>query len=293
MPYLFIDEILMPKRLERITTLALCVNIFLFLVKSAAGIISNSIAVISEAVNSLTDIITSIAIKYGVRLSREEPDEKHQFGHAAAQPLAAFIVAAFALVAGIKVIEESINRIIDPADLNITTAIYVVLILNIFIKIFLNRYQVKVGNLFNSTAIKAAAVDSINDVMASAIALLGIICVSLGLQFIDGIAGIIVAFFILRSGYEVAKENIDYLMGKSADDSLLVEIVNRAMKIKGVNGFNDLRSYYVGDKFHVEFHIEVNKQLSTKESHDIGKEVQKCIEEMEHIQKAFIHIDPV
>ena len=155
----------MPKRLTRITTLALFVNIFLFLIKTIAGIVSNSIAVISEAVNSLTDIITSIAIKYSVHLSRQKPDKKHQFGHGAAQPLAAFIVAAFALVVGIKIIEESIRRIIDPQDLNITTAIYVVLIINIIVKILLNRYQVKIGNLFNSAAVKAASVDSINDVM--------------------------------------------------------------------------------------------------------------------------------
>jgi len=283
----------MPKRLSGITTIALFVNIFLFLIKAAAGIVSNSIAVISEAVNSLTDIITSIAIKYSVHLSRQEPDKKHQYGHAAAQPLAAFIVAAFALVVGIKIIEESIKRIIDPQDLNITSAIYVVLIINIIIKILLNRYQAKIGFLFNSAAVKAAAVDSFNDVLASSIALLGIICAALGLQFIDGIAGILVAFFILKSGYEVAKENIDYLMGKSADDNLVVEMVKKAMNVEGVIGLNDMRSYYVGDKFHVEIHIEVGKEITTKESHDIGKEVQHCIENMEQVQKAFIHIDPV
>jgi len=283
----------MPKRLSRITTLALFVNIFLFLIKAVAGVVSNSIAVISEAVNSLTDIITSIAIKYSVHLSRQAPDKKHQYGHAAAQPLAAFIVAAFALVVGIKIIEESIKRIIAPQDLNITSAIYVVLITNIVIKIFLNRHQLKIGKMFNSAAVKAAAIDSINDVLASSIALLGIICAKLGLQFIDGVAGIMVAFFILKSGYDVAKENIDYLMGKSADDHLTAEIINRALQVDDVIGFNDLRTYYVGDRFHVELHIEVEKNLSTKESHDIGKKVQKNVEELQHVQKAFIHIDPV
>lgn len=283
----------MPKRLDRITYLALFVNIFLFFIKAGAGIVSNSIAVISEAVNSLTDIIASIAIRYSVRLSRQKPDKKHQFGHAAAEPLAAFIVAAFALVAGIKVIEESVKRIIDPQDLKITAAIFGILIINILVKIVLNRYQIKIGKLFNSAAVKAAAVDSINDVLASTLALLGIICASFGFKFIDGVAGILVAFFILKSGYEVAKENIDFLMGKSADESLLFEMINRAMRVNGVTGFNDIRSYYVGDKFHVEFHIEVKKDISTKESHDIGKEVQNCIEEIEQVQKAFIHIDPV
>src|SRR4030042_2222978 len=271
----------MPKRLTRITTLALFVNLFLFIIKALAGIISNSIAVISEAVNSLTDIITSIAIKYSVHVSKQEPDKKHQFGHGAAQPLAAFIVAAFALVVGIKVIEESVNRIISQEELNITTAIYIVLIVNIIIKLLLNRYKTKIGNLFNSAAVRAAAVDSSNDVLASSIALLGIICAAYGLRFVDGIAGILVAFFILKSGWEVAKENVDYLMGKSADEHTVSEIINKVMQVKGVRGFNDLRSYYVGDKFHIEIHVEVAKNISTKASHDIGTKVQKCIEELE------------
>jgi len=283
----------MPRRLKKVTNLTLAVNIILFLIKVFIGFISNSIAVISEAVNSLTDIISSIAIKISVKVSRQQPDANHQFGHNAAQPIAAFIVAVFAFVVGIKIIEESINRIVNPAEINTNLIVYVVLIITMVTKIYLSRYQRNIGNLFESPAIKAAAIDSLNDVLAAGIALAGIIAADAGLNYVDGIAGLFIASFILKTGYEVARENIDYLMGRAADEKTIIEAVNRAVHVKGVEGFNDVRSHFVGDKIHIEFHVEVDKNLTTKESHDIGKEVQLSIEKMDKVQKVFIHIDPI
>ncbi|MBU1095013.1 MAG: cation diffusion facilitator family transporter [Bacteroidetes bacterium] len=283
----------MSQRLNKATNIGIVVNIFLFIIKAAAGIISNSIAIISEAVNSLTDIVSSIAIKYSVHLSKQKPDEKHQFGHGAAEPIAAFIVAVFAFVLGFKIIEESIKRILSPEDINASLLVYLILITTIITKIILSQYQRKIGKIYNSTAIKAASIDSLNDILASSIALVGVIASSLNFKVVDGIAGILVAMFIFKTGYEVAVENLDYLMGKSADDQLIIRIMNKSLKIKGVMGLNDIRSHYVGDKFHIEIHIEVDKNCTTKISHDIGKEVQNQLEEMAEIQKVFVHIDPV
>lgn len=279
--------------LKKATTLALFLNIILFLLKLTVGIISNSLTVISEAVNSSTDIISSLAVKYSIRISSMKPDDKHQFGHTAAQPIATFIVAVFAGVLGLDIVQESVKRILTPAEINISTPVYLVLGVTIIIKLIMNRYQLYVGNKFNSTAVRAQAVDSINDVMASSLALIGVIGVQIGYPRIDGIGGLLVAFFILRSGYEIAKENVDYLMGKAADENLIMEITSRALKVGGVEGLNDLRSHYVGDKFHIEIHIEVKRSVSTKESHDIGKEVQYAIEALPEVRKVFVHIDPV
>lgn len=283
----------MPKRLNKATNIGITVNVFLFFIKAFAGIISNSIAVISEAVNSLTDIVSSAAIKYSVYVSGKKPDKDHQFGHSAAQPIAAFIVAVFAFVVGIKIVEESIGRIIKPEELNASVIVYTILAVNISMKIILSRYQLTIGKQYASTAMKAASVDSLNDVLSSLIALIGLISASLGLRIVDGISGILVAFFIFKTGFEVAKENLDYLMGKAADEKLILEIANKALHVEGVEGFNDLRSHYVGDKFHIEIHIEVDRNIDTRQSHDIGKAVQTEIEKMPAIQKVFVHIDPV
>lgn len=283
----------MPHRLKRATDIALVINIFLFIIKSIVGILSNSIAVISEALNSLTDILSSLGIKYAVQLSREKPDPKHQFGHTPAQPIAAFILAVFAFVVGINIIEESVKRLVAPQIINTIPAVYVVLIITIIIKIALNRYQIKIGKMFNSPAIKAASVDSINDVLASSIALVGVIGAAYNLKFIDSVAGIMVAMFIFKTGYEVAKENLDYLMGRSASKEFDEKLKAIAKDIKGVKGINDLRSHYVGNKFHIEIHIEVDKELNTRTSHDIGNQVKFTLEKLEEVQKVFVHVDPV
>lgn len=283
----------MPGKLNKAATNSIAINIFLFIIKVAAGFISNSIAIISEAVNSLTDIVSSAAIRYALYVSKKKPDKDHQFGHGAAQPLASFVVAVFAFVLGIKIVEEAAKRIIEPQEVNANIVVYTILFITIISKIALSRYQFNIGKKFASTALKAAGVDSLNDVLSSSIALCGLFFSGMGLYYIDGITGIIVAAFIFKTGYEIAKQNLDYLMGRAADEKLILEIANRALKVNGVKGFNDLRSHYVGDKFHVEIHIEVDKNSITKVSHDIGKEVQFEIEKIKEIQKVFVHIDPV
>lgn len=283
----------MVKILRRATYLSLFVNIFLFVIKIIVGVISNSIAVISDAINSLTDIIASAVIMYSVRVSLKKPDEEHQFGHNAAQPIAVFLIVLFTGVIGINVVEESIRRIISPDKIHISSAVYIVLGITILVKIILTRYQSNVGKTFKSPALKASAVDSLNDVLASSLSIIAVFIVGLGFPYVDGIGGILIAFFILKSGYEVAKENLDYLMGRSAGEHLILEIANRALAVKGVVGMNDLRSHYVGNKFHIEIHIEVDKSISTELSHDIGNKVKFAILEIDEIQQVFVHIDPV
>jgi cation diffusion facilitator family transporter len=283
----------MAKILKRAAGLSLLVNCFLFLIKAAAGFASNSIAIISDAINSLTDIVSSIAILYSIKVSLKKPDDEHQFGHHAAQPIAVFVIALFSGVVGIEVIKESISRISTPGEISITLPVYIIIISTIFIKFFLTRFQSKIGKDFKSPGLKASAVDSLNDVLASSLSLIGVVGVQLGFPYVDGAAGILIAFFIFKSGYEIAKENIDYLMGKSAGDDLLLEIANTALKINGVKGINELRSHHVGNKFHVEIHIDVDKKVSTEASHDIAVKVQRAVLNLPDINKVFVHIDPI
>jgi cation diffusion facilitator family transporter len=283
----------MVKILKRATYLSLIVNIFLFAMKIVVGVISNSIAVISDAINSLTDIVSSAVIMYSVGVSLKKPDDEHQFGHNAAQPIAVFLIALFTGVVGINVVEESIRRIITPGKIHVNSAVYIVLAITVIVKILLTRYQSNVGRAFKSPALKASAVDSLNDVLASSLSIIAVFVVELGFPYVDGIAGILIAFFIFKSGYEIAKENLDYLMGRSAEEQLILEIAKRAMAVEGVVGMNDLRSHYVGNKFHIEIHIEVDKNISTELSHNIGNKVKFSIQEIDEVQQAFVHIDPV
>ena len=114
----------------------------------------------------------------------------------------------------------------------------------------------------------------------------------IGIYVLDSAAALFISLFIFYSCYRIGIENIDYLMGKAPPLQYIEKIKKTVLKIKGVAGINDVRAHYVGNKIHIEIHIEVGKKLSTERSHGIGKDVQRAVEAFDYVDKAFIHIDP-
>ncbi|MFQ5586643.1 MAG: cation diffusion facilitator family transporter, partial [Thermodesulfobacteriota bacterium] len=161
------------------------------------------------------------------------------------------------------------------------------------VKFLMARYFKKVGDELRSPAIKASAVDSINDVYLAIATLIAIAGAALGYQFLDPLAGLVISGWIIYSGYHIGMENIDYLMGSAPDKELTETIKSAALSVDGVQSLNDVRAHYVGNFIHVEVHVEVDRHLSTFDSHAIGENAARAIENLEAIEKAFIHIDPV
>jgi cation diffusion facilitator family transporter len=278
---------------KKATILNLIVNIFLFLLKLVAGILSKSIAIISDAINSFTDIITSIIIWYSVKLSRKKADNDHPYGHHRAQPIAGLIVAVIALILGFEVIKSSIERFFFDGIIVINYYSYIALIIAVLTKFLLAAYLIAIGKKERSPALKAAGIDSRNDVLSSLVALIGIIGYSFGLNYLDAIAGILIGLIIIKFSIDIAKENIPYLMGESPDKVYYNKIQKKIMKIKNIKKIHDLKIHYVGNYFHIEVHIEVDGNISTKKSHEISNEVQKKLESLTEVDKVFVHIDPV
>lgn len=282
----------MQGKVEKASRFSLISNIFLFIIKLFAGILSGSIAVISDAINSLSDILTNIAVHFSVKVSYKVADSDHQYGHHAAQPLAAMMLAIFAGVAGITVVRESITRIIEPTIQDILVYPIIVLSITIILKSFMTIYFRKVSIKYDSPAVRALSIDSLNDVLSSLIALFAIVISSLNLKFVDGIAGILIAFFIFRAGYHVAKENIDYLMGKAASNELMNNIANRTLSVKGVLGINGLRSHQFGNKYHIEVKIKVDSNQLTKDSYKVAMQVKEAVSQIPQVADVFVHLEP-
>ena len=282
----------MQQKVIKASQFSLVSNIFLFIIKLTAGILSNSIAVISDAINSLSDVLTNIAVYFSVKISYKSADLDHQYGHHAAQPIAAMILAIFAGVAGITVIRESIARIIEPTIQDVLIFPVIVLSITIVLKSVMSYYFRIISKKYDSPAVRALSIDSLNDVLSSLIALIAILVSTYNLKYLDGVAGILIAFFIFRAGYHVAKENIDYLMGKAASQELIDEISNRAQKVNGVLGLSGLRSHQFGNKYHVEVKIKVNQNHSTKDSYKIAQEVKELITQLPEVADVFVHIEP-
>lgn len=282
----------MQEKVIKASRFSLVSNFFLFCIKLIAGILSNSIAVISDAINSLSDILTNIAVYFSVKVSYKVADSEHQYGHHAAQPIAAMMLAIFAGVAGITVIRESISRIIEPTIQDFLYFPVIVLCITIVLKSFMSYYFKSVSKKYDSPAVRALSIDSLNDVLSSLIALIAIVISSYDLKYFDGVAGILIAFFIFRAGYHVAKENIDYLMGKAASQELISEISDRAKKVDGVLELSGLRSHQFGNKYHVEVKIKVDKNHTTKDAYKIAQEVKILVTQLPEVADVFVHVEP-
>lgn len=282
----------MQGKVEKASRFSLISNIFLFIIKLFAGTLSGSIAVISDAINSLSDVLTNIAVHFSVKVSYKVADSDHQYGHHAAQPLAAMMLAIFAGVAGITVVRESITRIIEPTIQDILVYPIIVLSITIILKSFMTIYFRKVSIEYDSPAVRALSIDSLNDVLSSLIALFAIVISSLNLKFVDGIAGILIAFFIFRAGYYVAKENINYLMGKAASNELMNDIANRTLNVNGVLGIDGLRSHQFGNKYHIEVKIKVDSNQLTKDSYKVAMQVKEAVSQIPQVADVFVHLKP-
>ena len=277
----------------RATVVNILGNLFLFTIKIWAALVSGSIALLSEAFNSLTDIVSSIAVFICVRISDKEADEGHPFGHSRAEPVAGIVVAVFAGILGFEVIRTSFNRLVMGKEVFVGTLTLFVPVITAALKGAMFWYFRRVGRAAISPAIIASSVDSLSDVFVAIAALVGIAGVRMGYWYLDPMAGLVISLWIIYTGYRIGMENIDYLMGKAPDAALMDDIKRAALMVKGVKAINTARAHYVGPFIQVEMHVEVPRDLSTGDSHAIGKEVERNIERIGAIQKAFIHIDPV
>ncbi len=282
------------KDISRKTTIAgIVINSFLFVIKFIAGMITHSLTVISDSLNSLTDIVASIGIFFAVRISGKKADDGHPFGHHRAEPVAGLIVAIFVGIVGFEVINKAFSEYFNPVALEYGYIALLVMGFTLVVKAFMALYFLRIGKEVNSPAIRASGVDAKNDMIISIIAVLGVLGPMYGYSSVDNYIAFFLGLYIIYSGYKIGMENIDYLMGHAPSQAELKQIKELAMTARKVKGLNDVRAHYVGNYIHVEVHIEVPKKMSTKESHDVGKEVQRKIEALPHVDKAFIHVDPV
>ena len=274
------------------TALNILGNTFLFILKLIAGLMSGSIALISDALNSFTDIISSIAVFICVRISNKAADEGHPFGHSRAEPIAGIVVAILAGILGFEMIRSSVGRFFHSGEVLTGSFILAVPLITVAVKLMMAWYFKKTGEAIHSPAIMASYVDSLCDVFVSVAALIGIIGVRLGYPLLDPAAGLVISLWIIYTGYKIGLENIDYLMGKAPDSSMMEEIKSAALGVDKVKKTGIIRAHYVGNFIHVEIHIMVDRELTTLVSHAIGEEVAKKIEAIEAIEKTFVHIDP-
>jgi len=280
-------------RPETASKLGILLNTFLFGGKLTVSILSGSIALISDTLNSFSDILASVGIYIAVRIGNKKADANHPFGHERVEPLSGIIVAIFTGILGFEVLRSGIVAVFSHRQVTNIPWVMGILLVTIIVKTFMTVYFFSASRKYRSPGLKATAVDSRNDVLISSIAMIGVAGTWTQIQWLEGVAAIIISIFILYSAFTLGRENIDFLVGKAPPEEMIREISEVVMKVEGVKGINAILAHYVGNTVHIEIHVALDGGLQFSRAHDIGTDVQEAVEKLESVNRAFIHVDPV
>jgi len=268
-------------------------NILLFVMKLLGGLISGSIAMLADAVNNLTDSVSSIVTIIGFKLAEKPADDGHPFGHARMEYISGVVISFVMVFLGLQFGMSSFEKILAPEYTEYSFAVIVIIILSILIKLWQSLFYRAVGKRIGSQALIATAADSRNDVVSTLAILLGAaISLITGLH-LDGYIGLLVAVFITVSGIRLIIETANPLLGTAPDAELVKEIHDKIRSYEGVIGMHDLTIHSYGEgKCFASVHCEVPAEEDILVSHDIIDNVERDFLRDMNIHMV-IHLDPV
>ncbi|MGA2477617.1 MAG: cation diffusion facilitator family transporter [Spirochaetia bacterium] len=283
-----------PGRRERLAIwMGIIGNALLFCAKVFVGVTFNSIALISDSVNSLTDLVASTIVFISIRSSYRAPDAGHPFGHKRAQPIAGLVVAILTGIVGFEIIAQSTGRLFDGTEIQKGVLPIILLAVVLVVKLGMYLFARFTARQTGSTALMASAMDHRNDVLISAAVLLGVGASNLGMPVFDPLAAIAVGVWIIWAGFRIGRDNIKYLMGEAPAPEMVARVLAKAREVPGLLGVNEVSAHYVGTTVEIELHIDVDSRLNVAEAHEIATRVQRAVESMEEVSRAFIHVEPL
>lgn len=268
-------------------------NLLLFGLKITVGTISGSVSITADAMNNLSDASSAIVTLVGFRLSAMPADENHPYGHARFEYLSGLAVSAIIVVIGFELARTSIVKILNPSPVSFSTAVLVVLLASILVKLWLSFFNTALGKKIQSSTLMATAADSRNDALSTAAVLIAALVEVFTSWQIDGVMGLLVAAFILYSGISLAKETISPLLGEAASPELREDIVAEIRSESRVLGFHDLmvHDYGPGQRF-ASIHVEMDQKEDPLQCHELIDDIERrCYEK--HNVHLVIHYDPV
>jgi cation diffusion facilitator family transporter len=268
-------------------------NIMLFIIKLIAGFISGSISIFGDAFNNLSDAASSVVTLVGFKLSGQEADEEHPFGHGRIEYISGLIVSLFIIIMGVELIHSSAVRIFHPEEIEFDLVIAIILVISIFVKLLMFEGNLRASKVIESTALKSTAMDSISDVFTTTVVLLSAAFAHFTGITIDGYVGVFVGLLIIKGGVEAARDTINPLLGEPPSKELVAEIEKRVMSHESIIGVHDLLIHNYGPgRIFMSLHVEVPSNKDIVTIHDIIDDIENELRREYHCT-AVIHMDPV
>lgn len=274
-------------------TVGIFCNMILFTAKITAGLFSGSVSITADAVNNLSDASSSIISLFGFKLACRPADEEHPYGHGRYEYLAGLMVAFIIMVIGAELLRNSVMKIIHPTVVEFSWLSVGVLSFSILLKLWMMIFNNKVGRIINSKTLFAAAADSRNDVITTAAVLIAALLSRFTTLELDGIMGVLVALFILYSGFGLVRDTLDPMLGKAPDEELVNAIREKILSYSGVLGTHDLmvHDYGPGRQF-ASVHVEMAAEDDPIVSHEIIDSIERDFLKNDGLHM-IVHYDPI
>ena len=266
------------KRIVRTSIIGIVANLFLVAGKALIGVLAHSVAIISDAINNLSDSLSSIITIIGTKLANKKPDKKHPYGHGRIEYLVSLIIGLIVLAAGVMAIYESVKALIEKPEVDYSWVSLLVIGLAILIKIFIGFYFIKVGKAVNSEPLKASGKDALFDVLLSVATLIGIVTSLIWKVNIEGYIGIVIGCFILRTAFEILRKGVSLIIGERASKEDIDDIKEIVCSFPEVKGAYDLIINNYGEgRMIASIHIEVDDCLTAVDIHHLTRKIASMV----------------
>ena len=271
---------------------SILINGLLFVLKLAIGLAVGAVSVIADAIHTFSDVVSSVVVIWGFKQSEKPADVEHPYGHGRAEYIATLIIAVLLVVAGVEFIQTAIDRIRNPELVSSEWWMVLALGATILLKEVTARYAEFLSSKIASGTLHADAWHHRTDAISSLLVVTALIAGNYGYPTVDGWAGLGIALFLLYTGFEIARDAVDDLIGKPPTSEEVETIRRIVMGVGGVLGAHDITVHSYGhDKF-ASVHVEIDAVKSTGEAHDISEEVEARLKDALGVEPT-IHLDPV
>ena len=266
------------KKIIGVSIIGIVVNLLLGVLKAVLGLLSGSIALISDALNNITDSSSSLITIVGTKLAAKAPDKQHPFGHGRTEYLTSLLIGGIVFLTGFQSLINSVKAVFNKEDINTDITTVIIIIATIAAKVLLGTFTENSGKKLNSTALIASGADAKNDAVVSVVTLISSILYMFAKISVDGIAGVIISVFILKTAYEVLSDTIKKLLGERVDGEMVRGIKDIVRNTEGViNCFDLILNDYGPDFYTGSINVEIEDNRSIGEMYPILHEAQTKI----------------
>lgn len=280
-----------------VSTNSIIFNSILSGFKLFAGIISNSSAMVSDAVHSASDVFSTIIVMIGVNISSKEADDEHQYGHERFECVAGIILSCILFATGVGIGIIGIKRIFGVTNENLEMPgmlALVAAIISIIIKEGMYWYTRFYAKKINSSALMADAWHHRSDAMSSVGSFIGIFGARIGFPMLDPIASLVICLFIIKASCDIFKDSMDKMIDKSCDSDIINKMKDIVKSQDGVCDIDDMKTRMFGSKIYLDVEISVKGSISLEEAHQIAQAVHDKIEgEFPLVKHCMVHVNPV